>query len=653
MNKLNMESKNIVEDNLIKIKELFPNAVSEERIDFDILKQELSEILIDDKKEKYQLTWPGKKEAIINANKRINKTLRPVKDKSLNFDDSKNIYIEGDNLEALKLLQESYLNKIKCIYIDPPYNTGNDFVYNDNFSKSASNELIESGQVDELGNRLVVNSQSNGRFHSDWLSMMYSRLKLARNLLSDDGLIFISIADEEVANLRKICDEIFGETAFQGQMVVKVNTKMQKYKPTIGTEHEYILCYAKSSNCTFNYVDNDNYKFLYDNYDEYSKLPSIPTTKKELNLYTKINIIYNENPGLKNYTHVDSKGLFRGDNLNMTHGKGGMFKLLEKKDGFELIPPKHGWCNKKRFLETGMFEECGDDIIFSNPENIEQIDGKKSYSFLYYDDKTITQSKTYLDKKTVFSSVISGFQGSDDLALQQLFGFKVFDFPKITGLIKKIVALSTNEDSIVLDFFSGSATTANAVLQLNKEDNGNRKFIMVQLPELTDEKSEAYKNGFHTICDIGEERIKKEIQLLDESKKLGFRVFKIDSSNMKDVFYKPSDVEQMNLLDYISNIKDDRSTDDLLTQVMLDLGLTLDLKIDEKTILNNKVYFVENNSLVACFDEQIDINIVDEICKCNPMKVVFKDTSFKTDKDKINLEEKIKKLSPDTEVSVL
>lgn len=652
MNKLDMESKDIINSNIEKLKELFPPCVQEDKIDFDMLKQELSSVVIDDKKEKYQLTWPGKKEAIVLSNERINKTLRPIKEKSVNFDNTKNIYIEGDNLEALKILQESYLNKIKCIYIDPPYNTGNDFIYKDKFNKNEKDELLDSGQIDEDSNKLVSNTQSNGKFHSDWLSMMYSRLKLSRNLLSEDGLIFISIADEEISNLRKICDEIFGESSFQGQIIVKVNTKMQKYKPTIGTEHEYILCYSKSSKCTFNYVENDNYKFLYDNYLEYSKLPPIPSTKKELNLYTKTNIIYNENPGLKNYTHVDSKGLFRGDNLNMTHGKGGMFKLLEKDGGFELIPPKHGWCSKNKFLETGMFKESGENIVFSNPNNIEIIDGKKSYSFLYYDDKTITQSKTYLDKKTVFGTIVTGFQGSDDLNLQNLFGYKVFDFPKITGLIKKIIALSTNKDSIVLDFFSGSSTTANAVLQLNEDDNGTRKFIMVQIPEYTSENSEAYKNNLKTICDIGEERIKKEINNLNLSKN-GFRVYKVDSSNMKDVYYKPSELGQTNLFDMMSNIKEDRTPEDLLTQVLLDLGLTLDLKIEEKTILNNKVYYVADNALVACFDDNVDTDIVDEICECKPLKVVFKDMSFKSDKDKINLEERVKKLSPDTEISIL
>ena len=617
----------------------------------------MSNIIADDTKEKYQLTWPGKKEAILLANTRTTKTLRPIIEKSVDFDNTENIYIEGDNLEALKILQESYLNKIKCIYIDPPYNTGNDFIYNDNFNKKINEELEDSGQVDEEGNRLVTNTESNGRFHSVWLSMMYSRLKLARNLLTEDGVIFISIDDSEVDNLKKVCNEIFGETCLQGQMVVKVNTKMQKYKPTIGIEHEYILCYSKSSECTFNYVDNDNYTFLHDNYLEYLKLPQLPTSKKELNLYTKINIIYRENPGLRNYTHVDKNGLFRGDNLNMTHGKGGIFKLFEKNGGFELIPPKHGWCSKKKFLETGMFVESGDNIVFKYPACIEKIDGKKSYSFLYYDDKTITQSKTYLNKKTVFTSVISGFQGSDDLMLQNLFGFKVFDFPKITGLIKKILSLGTDNNSIILDFFSGSATTAHAVMQLDAEDGGKRKYIMVQVSEKCNENSEAYKAGFKTICDIGEERIRRAGKKIKEETNAnidyGFRVYKIDSSNMKDVYYKPNDLEQAQLNLFETNVKEDRTNEDLLTQIILDLGLTLDLKIEEKNILSNKVYYVAENSLVACFDKNIDINIIDEICKCKPLKIVFKEECFNTDNLKINVQEKIKKLSPESEVYVL
>lgn len=607
MNKLDMESMDIVDSNVEIIKNLFPNSVKEGQIDFDALKQELSNDILDDKKEKYQILWPGKRDAIIKANTKTTNTLRPLIDKSSNFDKTRNVYIEGDNFDALKILQESYLNKISCIYIDPPYNTGNDFIYNDNFTKDAEDELISSGQIDEVGNRLTSNSQSNGRFHSDWLNMIYPRLKLSRNLLREDGIIFISIDDNEYANLKKVCDEVFGEKSYIATFIWKKTSNPNTTGNNIGIEHEYILMYVKSDEYTIKYL---------------------PLDSSDLEKYT----------GEDEY--IETRGPFKLVGLNKTGTvndlRPNLMYDITAPDG-SIIKPQPRWRWSKDKFENGIKENR---VVFK--EN----NGKWSVYYKQYlnedTEGNIIERGNLV--KTIFDDCGRTTDGT--LEINNLLGKGMFDFPKPTSLIKKILYIATDKNDIILDFFSGSSTTADAVMQLNSEDKGNRRFIMIQLPEKCDGK-------YDTICDMAEDRIRKASERLNNSIDNGFRVFRIDSTNMKDVYYKPSDVSQMNLLDYISNIKDDRTSEDLLIQVMLDLGLTLDLKIEEKTILNNKVFYVENNSLIACFDDEIDINIVDEICKCNPMKVVFKDTSFRTDKDKINLEEKIKKLSPDTEVSVL
>jgi adenine-specific DNA-methyltransferase len=606
MNKLDMESKQIISDNLEVIKKMFPNCFSEEKLDFDMLKQELSAYLIDDKKEKYQLTWPGKKEAIANSNSSISNTLRPLKEKSVDFDKTKNIYIEGDNLEALKLLQESYLNKIKCIYIDPPYNTGNDFIYNDDFSKSSLDELYDAGEIDENGNRLVTNNKSNGRFHSDWLSMMYSRIKLARNLLTEDGAIFISIDDNEIENLRKICDEIFGEVNFIAQFIWKKKQGGGNDSSFVVAEHEYILCFCKNYN-SFSLNLDKNYQLsdsLYPYKDEKGEYGLITLDKASIQFSQSL-VFDIKGPDGKIYTP------------RVVKGKQSCWR----------------WSKSK-------VEQQYDELVFKND---------KVYT-KYYRPEGVTPKSLLVD--ALYGRTESG---NDDI--KALFEINPFSYPKPVLLVKHFVSIASNDGDIILDFFSGSGTTAQAVMKLNSEENTNRKFILVQLPEECSENSDGYKAGYKTICEIGEERIRRAGKKIKEETNAnidyGFRVYKIDSSNMKDVFYKPSEVEQMNLLDYLSNIKDDRTPEDLLTQVMLDLGLTLDLKIEEKSILSNKVFYVEDNSLVACFDDQVDINIIDEICKCNPMKVVFKDISFKTDKDKINLEERIKKLSPETEINIL
>ena len=609
IHKLEMKSKNIINDNLKKISQLFPNCVTEGKIDFDILKQELSTNIIEDGQERYQLTWVGKKAALVNANTPCNKTLRPVKEKSVFYDKTKNVYIEGDNLEVLKILQESYLNKIKCIYIDPPYNTGNDFVYNDKFNKSENEELTESGQIDEYGNKMVTNNQANGRFHSDWLSMIFSRIKLARNLLTEDGSIYISIDDNEYENLKKICDEIFGENNFVSNLVWQKNFAPKNDNKYISISTEYVLVYAK-------------------NKEKFNR-GLLPREEKH-------------NKGYSNPDN-DPRGVWTsGSILATTYSSSGVYEIIAPNGKKHLPPAGRCWRYAK--------------------ETIEQL--KKDNRLWFGTDGTgVPRVKRFLfempngivpQNLMLYTEVGSNQDGN--LELKDLFEAQIFDYPKNTKLLNRIFTIANvKNNDIILDFFSGSATTAEAVMKLNSADESYRKFILVQLPEKYSDKSGKY--NFETICDLGEERIrragKKIKEETDANIDYGFRVYKVDSSNMKDVYYAPTDFQQSQLNMFESNIKEDRTAEDLLTQVILDLGLTLDLSIEERKILNNNVYFVENNSLVACFDDTININIVDEICKYNPLKIVFKESSFKTDSDKINIFERIKKLSNDTEINII
>ena len=629
MNKLDMQSTDIVEGNVEKIAQLFPNVVVESdkgmSIDFDLLKQELSKDIVETGKEKYQLTWPGKKEAILNANTPINKTLRPIREKSVNFDDTKNIYIEGDNLEVLKILQESYLSKVKMIYIDPPYNTGNDFIYSDNFIKGSNNELVESGQIDENGNRLISNNQANGKYHSDWISMMYSRLKIARNLLSDNGVIFISIDDHEVDNLKKICNEIFGENNFvgcAGRITKKSNNKGDYWAPNF----DYILTYTKNIDSGEGFLGGINF-------ESYNLIEEEGERKGEkyqlVRLY--MSSLQNRNPEQRFW--------------------------IDCPDGSKIIPPGSTFPPERPVLGDGIwrwtrkkFEEERDKIVIKKVKssNLLNQDGKPAEWNVF--------TKTYLNDVIEKSSAKPNSFIEDyinQMSSHELNKLDIpFDYAKPTALVKFLIDIcKIKENDIVMDFFSGSASTADALLQYNAEKNINAKFIMIQLPELIDEKQKAYKQGYKYITDIGEERIRRAANKIKEETKAdidyGFRVYKVDSSNMKDVYYKPNDLEQSQLRLFETNIKEDRTTDDLLTQIILDLGLTLDLNIEEKMIGNNKVYYVAGNSLVACLDDRIDISIVDEICKCEPYKVVFKDNAFKYDNDKINLQEKFKKILPE------
>ena len=631
MNKLDMGSKNIVNENIQKISELFPNVIVESNtgktIDFELLKQELSKDIVEGIKEKYQLTWPGKKESLINANSPSTNTLRPVISKSANFNNTQNIYIEGDNLEALKILQESYLNKIKCIYVDPPYNTGKNLIYKNDYSTDLQESLERQGLIDENGIKLSTNIETNGRFHSDWLSMMYSRIKLAKNLLTNDGVIVLSIDDSELINLTKICDEIFGDNNRIGIVTVVHKPEGRNQAKYFATSNEYALFYCKNQN-EFEFesviLDQEMLKD-YDSSDERGSYKLISAIAKNHGRegYDKNLKINNPKNFYPIYVSNDLKEISLED---------------EFKNGYVAYPITSTQERTWRYIKELMKQKILDG------EFVAQIEKRKVKIYEKYRvDKGQLIKTHWIDKK--YNANTSGTKILDDLMK-----VKTFDFPKSLYLMYDILKLCTKNNDIVLDLFSGSATTAHAIMQLNAHDGGNRQFMLVQIPEVVNETTSAYKNGYKTICEIGEERIRRAGAKIKEETNAdidyGFRVYKVDSTNMKDVYYTANDLEQGNLAEFESNIKEDRTTDDLLTQVILDLGLSLDLKIEEKMIGKNKVYYVAGNSLIACFDDSIDIDIVDEICKCEPYKVVFKDSAFNTDNDKINLEERFKKLLP-------
>lgn len=641
MNKLDLESKKLVSDNISKIKELFPNVVTEGEnglvIDFDLLKHELSSDIVEGVKERYQLTWPGKKEAINNANTPTNKTLRPLKDKSVDFDKTNNIYIEGDNLEVLKVLCESYVNKVNCIYIDPPYNTGENFIYNDSFYKDKHTELYDSGLIDELGNKFISNSRSNGKFHSDWLKMMYSRLKISHNFLKHDGVIFISIDDEEYCNMKLICDEIFGYENFIASIVRNTNSSKNQ-SLFVSVSHEYCLVYTKNMEMLKEKHKDNKWSVPKNNLTEYiskiSQLKKEGLTDLEITSELKTLTKYPRFIDFTNYWYFDKRGLYRKDNLGGVKN-GNLSPIVNPLTGNDDIIPPGGY----RYNQEKLNELIQDDRIH------------------FHNDGSLPTLKRYLheNEEQRPKSIMSDDQ-RPDYSMLKVFQTP-FDNPKQLDFMKRILNV-LDKDSIILDFFSGSATTAHATMQLNAEDGGNRRFIMVQLPEMSDLSKEAKNLGFSNICEIGQERIRRAGKKIKEDNPnanidTGFRVYKLDSSNIEDVNKQPNEYTQGSLDLFAKTTKEDRTPEDLLTQVILDLGLTLDLPIEEKTINNNKVFFVAGNSLVACFDDNLELSLIDELCKVEPLKVVFKESSFKDDATKLNVETKIKKISPNTIVSVM
>lgn len=642
MEKLDMKTRDITKKNVKKLKELFPHIVTEtinkqgelvRSIDFNTLKQELKGEIVGETQERYQMTWPGKKEALFTANIPINKTLRPVKEDSVDWDTTQNLYIEGDNLEALKILQESYLEKVKMIYIDPPYNTGKDFVYKDNFRKSQEDHQLSMGDLSEEGEKLSdrydINSESNGRYHSDWLTMMYPRLKLARNLLSDDGVIFISIDDCEQSNLKKVCDEIYGEDNFIAHLIWEKSFAPKNDAKFVSNSHDFILTYAKNINCF--------------------EIGKLKRTKEANSRY-------------KNFDN-DPRGVWISDNLTVkTYSEKYDYPITVPSG--KVVNPSHGSCwrvNRDKFNDLVKdnriwFGKDGNNVPRLKRFLSEVSKGMVPISILYHKEVGHNQ------------------EGRQEL--KKIFDDKgYFDGPKPVRLLRRLISIANlNNNSIILDFFSGSSSTAHAVMKLNSEEDGNRKYIMIQLPESTDEKSESNKAGYENICEIGKERIRragnkiieelkekeKQVSLADadaekrsETFDIGFRVYKIDSSNMKDVYYNPLEIKQQDMSSMISNVKEDRDDDDLLAQVILDTGLELSLPMEERVICDKKVHFVGYNSLIACFEKNLSEEVIEKIAEEKPLKAVFRDSSFSRDDGKINLEEKFKMISPDTDISVL
>lgn len=677
--KLRMQTANKADENFRKLAAMFPNAVTEtinengevvRAIDKDVLMQEINTKVVDGKEERYQFTWPDKKKSVLLANAPINKTLRPCREESVDFDTTENLYIEGDNLEVLKLLQETYLGKIKMIYIDPPYNTGSDLVYNDDFSKSTSEYIASSGYLDEDGNRLVENLESDGRYHTNWLNMIYSRLRLAKDLLATNGVIFVSLDDNESANLKKICDEVFGAVNFIGQITVVGNPRGRDYGG-VARMHDYLFVYKKSSEAVINLIEDSENNFkMFDSLGGF-EMRELRNRNIKFNKDNRPNLYY---PFYINPTTEDEHGLHEIS--------------LEKKDGWiELYPLESQGVNTVwRWGKQKSRENLNVNIKAKPMRNGSYMIVEK-----YREGRTMARS-VWWDKDT------NTEKGT--LLVKELMEGKVFDYPKPVEMLMRTIEMGTDSDegAYVLDFFSGSGTTAHAVMQLNAKDGGNRKFIMVQLPEKTDEKSEAYKAGYKTICEIGKERIRragakinkenerlKDVPLLKDDKDIqlfssiaqnghdavertksafercdvsysldtGFRVLKCDTSNMKEVYYNPAEYEASLFSSLEDNIKEDRTPEDLLFQVMLDLGVLLSSKIEETTIAGKKVFNVEDNYLIACFDSDVTEETITAIAKQKPYYFVMRDSSMASDSVATNFDQIFATYSPDTVRKVL
>lgn len=643
MDKLRMQSSNGVEDNITKIAQLFPDCVTEtvdERngqpkhlIDFEKLKQNLSDSVISERAERYQFTWPDKSKAILLANSPINATLRPCREDSVDFDNTQNLYIEGDNLDVLKCLKETYLHKVKMIYIDPPYNTGNDFVYEDDFAQCSEEYLANSGQFDEQGNRMFTNAESNGRFHTDWLNMIYPRLKVARDLLTDDGVIFISIDDNEVENLRKVCDEVFGEQNFITQINWVSKSGGSADERYIIKATEYILVYTKAKDSAIfgkeeAETSSDKYKLTDKHEEERGKY-----TLKKLD-FRMTSQHYTE---ALNYPVIDPDG-----NELWPGGKN------HRQDGgwnWRWSKAKYEWGVKNDFIQ---FVKNNKGSWTLNTKQYQKVDNC---------NRPTERGLAY--RNFIPSSELNTTQGSRLIA--EYFESKIFEYAKPHQLICKCMKIANcDKNALILDFFSGSATTAHAVMQLNSEDGGNRKFIMVQLPEKTEEKSEAFKAGYKNICEIGKERIrragkkiKEESPLTTQDLDTGFRVLKLDSTNMQDIYYSPKDISQADLFSQVDNVKPDRTGEDLLFQVMLELGATLDSKIETTTVAGKTIYNVAEGYLVTCFDPDVTDEVVKAIAQMLPAYAVLRDTSMKDDSTATNFEQIFKTYSPDTVTKIL
>ena len=647
MEKLNIITAEMAEKNIEMLGQMFPNCLTEKKndegkivkaIDFDKLRQELADSVVEGPEERYQFTWPDKRNAIRLANAPTTKTLRPCREESVDFDNTQNLYIEGDNLDVLKILRENYLGKVKMIYIDPPYNIGNDFVYNDDFSQTSSEYIAESGQFDSDGNRLVLNTESNGRFHTDWLNMMYPRLKVAKDLLSDDGVIFISIDDNEVNNLRKLCDELFGAEKFVSQFIWKSRqNKDNRNISGVSIDHEYILCYTKTSG-----------------------IRAVKGSERKVDQYSNP-----DNDPRGPWTSANMAGLLSEDLRPNCH-----YDLINPVTGINYGRPKMGW-RYDRVTMSRLIEEKR--IIWPTTS-----DGRPRRKAFLYELKDTLPGYSSLVGEDVYTRMATQ-------EVESLFSDRYFDFPKPVQLIRDFIDQSTNKDSIIVDFFSGSATTAHAVMQLNADDGGQRKFILIQLPENTEERSKAYKAGYKNICEIGKERIRRAGQKIltevlsgrgcldgtgygvgidnyeeyvkatgDRVLDIGFRVLKLDSANEKEVKRTPSEVpvEQglfdAMLDDMVENIKYDRTPEDLLFQVLPMCNLPLSCKIETKEIDGKCVFIVEDGYLIVCFDDEINENVITEIAKMKPYYFVMRDSSLATDNVADNFDQIFNAYSKDT-----
>lgn len=622
MDKLKMHSPDLSQDNIAKIRALFPGCVTEARdeatgavrlaVDFDQLRQELSEHIVEGPQERYRLDWPGKREALLASNAPIAKTLRPSESDSVDFLGTHNLFIEGDNLEALKVIQETYLGKVKLIYVDPPYNTGRDFVYDDDFAENAESFMVRSMQTSASGDRLVANPESNGRFHSDWLTMMYSRIRLAKTLLSEDGVFLTSIDDGEVSNIRKICDEIFGEDHFAAQIIWKKRNTPPNDR-VIGAQHDYILVYFKNDLAGINLRPRtDDQIARYKNPDDHPKGP---------------------------WVVGDLTANVKGGRFSQAL----YYPITNPNTGEEFYPPNNGnWRFNKDRIERLI---ASDEIYFGK-------DGTSSPKLKRF----LCDVKDGATWTTLWDFAPFNTSGTNEM--RDIFGNSVlFENPKPIGLLEHIVDLGASSDALVMDFFAGSGTTAHAVLKKNSEDGGSRRFIMIQLPEATNEDSEAHKAGYKTIAEVSKERIRRAGKKIlegechpDWNRDVGFRVLKVDTSNMKDVYYRPDELKQSDLLDMVDNVKEGRTAEDLLFQVLVDWGVDLTLPIRRETVQSKTVFFVDDNALVACFDRGVTEDLVKELAGHEPLRVVFRDNGFVSDAVKINVEQIFRQLSPTTDV---
>jgi adenine-specific DNA-methyltransferase len=642
MNKLKMHSPNLTQDNIVRIRDLFPGCVTEAKgedgsvklaVDFDQLRQELADSIVEGPQERYHLNWPGKREALLTANAPIAKTLRPCRDESVDFDSTKNLFIEGDNLDALKLLQETYLGKVKMIYIDPPYNTGNDFIYADDFCETSDEFYRRSMQKDEAGNRLIANLDGSGKFHSRWMSMIYSRIKLARNFLSDDGVFFVSIDDGESDNLRKICSEIFGESNFIGTFTI-ISTPNARDYGHIGKMHEYVHFYAKNIELTRTNqlrVKDKNFKF------------------KDDTGGFNIHPLYNSNEA---FTPANRPNLYFPIYLHPEKSIGECFFEIDFNNSpgaVEIYPPKSEK-NSVQFVWRWGREKC--EANFNK-----EIIGYKTEGGAFRIVQKMRHT-TKVIRSLQDDTAVSTRRGTAEV--EELLGGKFASFPKPLQLLRNLIEVGTDEDSIVMDFFAGSCTTAEAVMSLNALDGGKRRFILVQISEGLPDNSEALKAGYEDLAQLGAERIRRAgtrigSDLANPKIDTGFRVLKIDNSNMADVYYAPDALDKAKFDLFVDNIKPDRTPEDLLFQVMLDWGVDLALPITKHSIQGKDVFFVDGNALAACFDASgsIDEAFVKELAKHQPLRVVFRDAGYKDSAVKINVEQIFKLLSPATEVKCI